>query len=190
MNQEKKLMSKPKHDMCPVCGKGELQPVRGVFKTQIEGADGHPMTLSVPDVTWRHCGLCSEDLLDDGASQAITRAHRAALNLLTAEEIRSLRQRLGKTQGQMSALLGIGEKTYCRWESGTHFQSEAFDRYLRLLQAAPEVVDVLNEIRLSKEGTVPTVTAFTYLEDISAYQNTSEKFTRLLQAGAFQLQFT
>jgi putative zinc finger/helix-turn-helix YgiT family protein len=183
-------MSKQKRDVCLACGKDGLKQVTGEFETQIEDAGGHPMTLSVPGVTWLHCESCGEDLLDDNASEAITRAHRAALHLLTGEEIRSIRQRFGKTQGQMSELLGIGEKTYCRWESGTHFQSEAFDRYLRLLQAMPEVVDVLNEIRRFKEGDLcASTTTFAYLENMSVYQNTSERFTRLLQTGAFQLQF-
>ena len=100
----------------------------------------------VPGINWRHCDSCNEDLLSEEATAAITASHRAVLKLLTAEEIRSIRQRLDKTQAQMSELLGIGEKTYCRWESGTHFQSEAFDRYLRALQASPDLVDLLNDI--------------------------------------------
>jgi putative zinc finger/helix-turn-helix YgiT family protein len=184
-------MPQPKLDVCPACGAGSLKEVTGEFKTQIEGADGRPTTLSVPEVSWRHCDSCGEDLLDEDATKAITRAHRAALKLLTAEEIRSLRQRLGKTQAQMSELLGIGEKTYCRWESGVHFQSEAFDRYLRLLEAAPELVDLLNEIRLYKQGNPTSVaSAFTYLENVAAYEGTSERFVQLLQTGPFQLQST
>ena len=167
-------MPKGKHDVCLACGTGNLERVTGEFKTQIDGPDGHPMTLVVPDVTWRHCAACGEDLLDHKASEAISRAHRAALRLLGAEEIRSVRQRLGKTQAQMSELLGIGEKTYSRWESGTHFQSEAFDRYLRLLQV-PEVLDALNEIRRYKQGSAESpASKFEYVEDVSAYQGVSE----------------
>jgi putative zinc finger/helix-turn-helix YgiT family protein len=189
MKRREKTMSKHKPDLCPACGEGDLENVNGEFKTQIEGQDGQPMTLSVPNLSWRHCRSCGEDLLNEDASAAITKAHRAALKLLTSEEIRSIRQNLGKTQAQMSELLGIGEKTYCRWESGTHFQSEAFDRYLRLLQAVPEMVDVLNEIRLAKEGAAQSAAVtFSYLENAAAYESTSERFVRLLQTGPFQLQ--
>jgi putative zinc finger/helix-turn-helix YgiT family protein len=153
---------------------GDLKEATGEFKTQIEGPDGRSMNLSVPNVTWRHCASCGEDLLDQNASETITRAHRAALKLLTAEEIRSIRRSLDKTQAQMGELLGIGEKTYCRWESGTHFQSEAFDRYLRLLQV-PEVVDLLNDIRLYKQGSAKSDSSkFQYIEDISAYESVGE----------------
>jgi putative zinc finger/helix-turn-helix YgiT family protein len=179
-------MPKEKSSTCLICGAGGLEQIAGEFKTQIDGPDGRPMTLSVPGLTWRHCKSCGEDLLDENASEAITRAHRAALKLLTAEEIRSLRQRLGKTQAQIGELLGIGEKTYCRWESGTHFQSEAFDRYLRLLQE-PEVVDLLNEIKLNKEGAKQSVASkFTYLK-VSAYENVSESRKRCSPAAWFAL---
>jgi putative zinc finger/helix-turn-helix YgiT family protein len=175
-------MPKEKNNVCLACGVDDLKQVTGEFKTQIEGPDGHPMTLAVPDLTWLHCNSCGEDLLDDKASEAITKAHRAALKLLTAEEIRSLRQRLGKTQAQMGELLGIGEKTYCRWESGTHFQSEAFDRYLRLLEE-PEVVDLLNEIKLYKQGAEKSAAStFTYLK-ISAYDSVSETRKRSAPAA-------
>jgi len=167
-------MPRAKSKACAVCGMGNLREITGAFSTQIEGPDGHVMTLSVPDVTWRHCDSCGEDLLDNEESAKVTRAHRAALKLLTAEEIRSIRQRLGKTQAEMGELLGIGEKTYCRWESGTHFQSEAFDRYLRLLEM-PEVVDRLNEIRLYKEGLAETAASkFQYIGDLSQYEIASE----------------
>lgn len=167
-------MSKERNDICPACGVGKLEEVTGEFKTEVVGPDGRPMALAVPNLHWRHCESCSEDLLGHNASEAITRAHRAALKLLTAEEIRSLRQKLGKTQGQMSSLLGIGEKTFCRWESGTHFQSEAFDRYLRLLDL-PEVVDALNEVRLYKEGSAKALASkFEFIEDVSAYESVGE----------------
>jgi putative zinc finger/helix-turn-helix YgiT family protein len=170
-------MSKEKSSLCLVCGADALEHATGQFTTQIDGPDGRPMALSVPGLTWRHCKSCGEDLLDETSSQAITKAHREALKLLTAEDIRALRQELGKTQAQMGELLGIGEKTYCRWESGTHFQSEAFDRYLRLLQE-PEVVGLLNEIKLEKEGTAQSIASkFRYLQ-ISVSENVSDSRKR------------
>jgi putative zinc finger/helix-turn-helix YgiT family protein len=181
-------MRTQRHNACPVCGEGSLKEVTGEFTTLIDGPDGQ-IPLKVPGVVWKQCGSCGEDLLDDDASRVITRAHRTALGLLTAEEIRGIRVRLGKTQVQMSELLGIGEKTYCRWESGTHFQSEAFDRYLRLLRAVPEAVSILTDIGRAKEGQREGPgSLFPYLQNISKYETTSERFTELLLVGPFQLQ--
>jgi putative zinc finger/helix-turn-helix YgiT family protein len=182
-------MQREKDEVCPLCGEGKLAEVKGDFAAQVDSPGGHPIKLIVSGLSWRHCDSCNEDLLDEQASAAITASHRAALKLLTADEIRLIRQKLGKTQGQMSELLGIGEKTYCRWESGTHFQSEAFDRYLRALQASPGLVDVLNHIRRQKESTPPpSASKFKYLESPSAYESTNEQFTLLLRVGCFHLQ--
>ena len=54
--------------------------------------------------------------------------------------------RLGLKQAEISRLLGIGEKTYCRWETGAYVQSLAFDRYLRLLIAEPRNVHLLKQM--------------------------------------------
>ncbi len=108
------------------------------------GGDSH--VLIVPGVTWLECEDCGEITLDDQAMSVVETAQRKARGLLTPEEIRALRVRLAKTQEGMSELLGIGEKTYCRWESGSYIQSEAFDRYLRLLIADESNVHALQEI--------------------------------------------
>lgn len=54
------------------------------------------------------------------------------LGLLLPEEIKDLREQLGLTQKRMSELLQIGEKSYCRWETGRERPS----RSLNLLLAA------------------------------------------------------
>jgi hypothetical protein len=92
----------------------------------------------------------------------------------------------------MARLLGIGDKTYCRWESGSYIQSEAFDRYLRLLLIAPENLEVLEEIvRAKEEGAEPGVeaslgTAF-FIEELegqAALVERGEVFTSLLVQGS------
>lgn len=103
-------MQRQKGEVCPLCEKGKLSEVKGDFTTEVDGPGGHLTRLIVPGLSWRHCDSCNEDLLNEEASAAITASHRVALKLLTADEIRSIRQNLGKTQGQMSELLGIGER--------------------------------------------------------------------------------
>ena len=169
---------------CLVCGVENLEEVNGVFQTEIEGPQGRTVKLSVPNLHWQHCGSCGEDVLDDAASEAITKAHRSALNLLGADEIRSLREVLGKTQAEMADLLGVGEKTFTRWESGSHFQTEAFDRYLRLLQR-PGVVDLLNDIKLGKEGGSESPSSQFQFLKVAAYESISESRKRSSPATWF-----
>jgi putative zinc finger/helix-turn-helix YgiT family protein len=173
---------------CPICGKGILKALSGEFKATFEDNDGKRRDLLVPNITYEKCDSCGEELLDQDASKRISQAQRAAMGLLSADQIRAIRQKLGRTQRKMSELLGIGEKTYCRWESGTHFQSEAFDRYLRLLTTDLNALKALERIQLEKEFDTEAHTSdpkFAYLDDISVYEEASIQFIGILQTGPF-----
>jgi DNA-binding transcriptional regulator YiaG len=52
------------------------------------------------------------------------------MGILLPSEIKELRLRIGRTQLQMSELLGIGEKTYTRWETGRERPSQSLNRML------------------------------------------------------------
>jgi len=140
-------------------------------------------------VTYQKCENCGEEILDQNASTKISNAQRAAMGLLSADEIRRIRQLLNRTQSQMSNLLGIGEKTYCRWESGSYFQSEAFDRYLRLLRADSGTVKLLERICLEKRGQVEAGKSgvdFLYLKDnVHVYESISYQFNETMRSGLF-----
>src|SRR5271156_426415 len=119
--------------ICPECKNETLLEKEGVYETTYLDREDESHPLNVPDVAWLQCTNCGEAILDDRAMAVIENVRRAAMGLLAPDQIRSLRTTLQKTQKAMSALLGVGEKTYCRWESGSYMQSESSDRYLRLL---------------------------------------------------------
>lgn len=52
------------------------------------------------------------------------------LGVLLPSEIKTMRERLGLTQHQMSELLSTDEKTYPRWENGRERPSESMNRLL------------------------------------------------------------
>lgn len=170
-------------ETCPICGNKSLRNQVGEFKSEFEGQDGISIPLIIPNLNWKHCDNCGEDILDHEATQVVSAAQRSALGLLTAEELKNLRGRLRKSQQQMSELLGIGKKTYCRWESGTHFQSEAFDRYLRLLDLVPSNVRMLESLKKQPASSHPH--EFRYLRNPSVYESSGRQFLALLETGPF-----
>jgi len=182
------MKTRPASKPCPVCGKGVLHLIAGEFKTHFEDHRGARREFVVPDLRYEKCDACGEEIFDQDASERISDGQRAAMGLLSVDEIRGIRQLLGRTQREMSELLGIGEKTYCRWESGTHFQSEAFDRYLRLLRSEPKAAKVLERISNEKSGAQETAAVnygFEYLGDIRTYESLSLQFNEMLQLGPF-----
>jgi putative zinc finger/helix-turn-helix YgiT family protein len=178
--------------ICPECKRESLIRRTGEYETTYIDHDGRSKGLRVPDVTWLECSNCGEAILDDRAMASIEAARRSAVGLLTPNEIREFRAQLHRTQKAMSVLLGIGEKTYCRWESGSYVQSEASDRYLRLLMADRSNVDLLQEIANGKSRPAPAEPleelrrTFSAIKDVRAVAGRSQTFVALLVQGRLQ----
>lgn len=179
-------------EQCPICGEQAMRLHRGPYGTKFTDRDGTVRDLVVPGVERRLCTSCGQEILEPDAEYKVSEARRGALGLLTAEELLAFRQRWQKTQTEMSDLLGVGEKTYCRWESGDYIQSEAFDRYLRLLIEEPSNVGVLHGIILAKEfksvpGMIEQVRAvFSYLGDFPDVEKTEKQFLEAMASGTLQ----
>jgi putative zinc finger/helix-turn-helix YgiT family protein len=176
---------------CPECKKGVLVERTDEYETTYRDRNERSHRIRVPGVTWLECEKCGEAILDDRAMSIIEAARREALGLLSPEEIRSFRTSLQKTQGAMSALLGIGEKTYTRWETGAFIQSEAFDRYLRLLMENHENLVLLQGIanakkeKLDSANTTPSKQfVFDQIGDVARVQEQGRAFVDLFVRGA------
>ena len=80
-------------------------------------------------------------------------------------------------------------KTYCRWESGSYIQSEAFDRYLRLLIVRESNVHFLDEIAkgrpiiASSESVDEFQETFGSIRDIRTVLERSRTFVDLFARG-------
>jgi putative zinc finger/helix-turn-helix YgiT family protein len=176
---------------CPECKEGVLVERTGEYETTYRDRNERSHPLRVPGVTWLECEKCGDVTLDERAMSNIEAARREVLGLLSPDKIRAFRASLQKTQGAMSALLGIGEKTYTRWESGAFIQSEAFDRYLRLLMENEENLVLLQRIAIVKKeklglgSAVPSKRAiFDQLGDLARFEEQGRVFVDLLVRGA------
>ena len=69
--------------------------------------------------------------------------YRRKHGLLSAHEIRAIRERFGLTQAEFASLLRLGANTLSRWESGRNVQTEAMDMLLRLIRDLPGSIDYL-----------------------------------------------
>ncbi len=63
--------------------------------------------------------------------------YRKKHGLLSAHEIRALRERFHLTQAGLAHLLRFGANTVSRWESGRNVQTAAMDLLLRLIRDLP-----------------------------------------------------
>ena len=178
--------SENKVDMCPICGKGHLHVEVGEFRSDFVADDGKRRDVIVPRINKLVCDQCGEYILDPQSEERISAAQRKALGLLGADELTNLRKSLGKSQESIAELLGLGKKTWCRWESNDYFQSEAFDRYLRLLIFAPVNVQALQIIdRKKRDGDINLAEMFRYLPDVTSTEALAGAFMPVLVDGPF-----
>lgn len=100
------------------------------FKTRLERVEieepvhiptldgtGIAETIPVKVMAWRD-RKDGEIYFDTEAAAVLDKVKARHMGLLTPEQIKALRRRLGLTQPQISELLQIGEKTWTRWETG------------------------------------------------------------------------
>ena len=77
--------------------------------------------------------VTGEVYLTGEALEIMDKAKARLMGVLLPTEIKELRSRMDLTQRQMCDLLGIGEKTYTRWESGRERPSQSLNRLLAAL---------------------------------------------------------
>ena len=105
---------------------------------------GEHFGVQVESEVCDHCGFrVLTDAQADAYALAGTTEYRLRHGLLTSDEIRDSRRRLGKmSQRDFAKYLGVGEASVKRWEAG-HIQDESSDRLIRMktdLHAAKENV--------------------------------------------------
>ena len=124
-----------------------MKEARGRLKVPINGEE-----ISVPTTTHLKCPKCGEIVL---RFQEAKRLHEDAIEiyrrkhgLLSADEIRAIRERFDLNQADLARLLRLGANTVSRWESGRNVQIAAMDTLLRIIRDLPGSIDYLRPRRL------------------------------------------
>jgi putative zinc finger/helix-turn-helix YgiT family protein len=128
-------------DACPNCGTKMLER-RGRLCLPINGEE-----ISVPSARFLRCPNDGEIVLRFLDSKRLHEdaiaIYRRKHGLLSADEIRVIRERFDLTQSNLARLLRLGANTVSRWESGRNVQTAAMDILLRLIRDLPGSIDYL-----------------------------------------------
>ncbi len=111
----------------------------------------------------RRCDHCDFDYLDNEGERLKHEAVCRHLGVLTPQEIRGIRERLGLSRSALAKLTGIGEASLSRWENGIKIQTPGYDRYLRLL-GHDGVASLLGRLDRAPSAIQPRHTKFRLLE--------------------------
>jgi HTH-type transcriptional regulator/antitoxin MqsA len=130
-------------EACPACG-AAMVVRRGTLRLPVNGEE-----IAVPSSAHLRCPKCGEILLRYQDSKRLGEdaigIYRERHGLLSAGEIRAIRERFGLTQADLARLLHLGANTFSRWESGRNVQTAAMDMLLRLIRDLPGSMEYLRE---------------------------------------------
>lgn len=120
--------------ICPSCGKGSF--VRTIRDHTVSLPEG--LKIVVPDVELEVCDFCHETSISLESSIKVQAYVDEQNELLVQKELVAIREKLGVDQTEMSEILGLGGKTYHRWEKGHQIPSRSMGYYLRILSEFPD----------------------------------------------------
>lgn len=128
---------------CPSCGT-LMKEARGRLTVPINGEE-----VAVPSASHLKCPECGEIVLRFQEAKRLhedgVEVYRRKFGLLSADEIRALRERFRLSQADFARLLRLGANTVSRWESGRNVQSASMDMLLRLIRDLPGSIDYLRD---------------------------------------------
>lgn len=126
---------------CVMCGNESLRLEESTRMVDING-----VATEVPfRIHW--CESCGGEMaLGDDLrfnARAMRQTRKKNYGMLTGEEVRQVRKRLGLNQEQAAKLFGGGPVAFSKYENDEITQSEAMDRLLWLVGICPELLALL-----------------------------------------------
>ena len=139
---------------CPICETGTFQLVQ-IDHTEMLPEDD-PMLIR--NIWVEHCDHCGELVFPGETVQFIESFIAEQTEQLAPRELERVRDGLGiQTQDEMSEILGLGKKTYHKWESGSQFPTRSMCYYIRVLAQFPAALEWLRERAWRKQNRLAKV---------------------------------
>jgi len=103
-------------DACPTCGT-MMRRTQEAVTSSVNGEE-----IRVPKISHLRCPKCGEGLFSLQEAEALRLGafdiYRRTHGLLSADEIRAIRERYSLTQAELARLLRLGGNTVSRWGGG------------------------------------------------------------------------
>lgn len=144
-------------DSCSICAEGKLSE-----QIITEEFEYKSKKIRISNYHIYRCDECKEELVSPKTiretEKILTDFRRGIDGLLTSDEIKSIRKKIGKTQKDLATLLEVGEKTFARYENGQVTQSKAMDILLRLMGNFPDILNQIGkEVKFDYEVKAPPI---------------------------------
>ena len=122
------------------CGHGKFELVQIDHSANV--ANDNP--IAIPNIWVDRCNHCGEILFPGDTVHYIETVVAEETEQLTGRDLEQIREDLGvDRQDEMSEILGLGTKTFHKWESSSQLPTRSMCYYIRLLAKFPEVFEWL-----------------------------------------------
>ena len=125
----------PEGEKCHGCDEGRLKNVTRDYKVMLPEGD----SVTVANLSFRECSKCGDAVFPSAAAERIDQAVRDHTEPITPEELRKIRELLQTNKTLLAESLGLGSKTWIRWEAGDQAISRSMGYFIRAMARFPEV---------------------------------------------------
>lgn len=99
-------------------------------QVKVFGVDGMPIGAVSVEVPLERDDITGEWCYGPDAIRIIDEVKRRYANIVSPSQVRCIRDRFGMTQEGMCKMLGLGARTWTRWETGAIIPNQAMNRML------------------------------------------------------------
>ncbi len=162
--------------LCPLCRKGHFA------LSQINHTEALPdgNLIALRDIWVDRCDSCGEVVFPAETTQFIETIVAEETEQLTPQELERIREDFGTDQTETGEILGLGSKTFHRWESGHQFPTRSMSFYIRVIAEFPQAFEWLrqrawrNKNRIATSGLAKDWTAM--FPDLVASPTVTDRF--------------
>ena len=133
MSDESK--NKSTNNICPTCRNATIRRVTRDYKVNLP--DGQ--TSTVANLSFEECPECKDEFFSSEAMDRISDKVSAELDSLSSSDLKRIREKLQPNMTLLAESLGLGSKTWMRWENGEQNISRSMGYFIRTLSQFPEV---------------------------------------------------
>jgi putative zinc finger/helix-turn-helix YgiT family protein len=124
-------------DICPTCRNAKIRRVTRDYKVNLP--DGQ--TSTVANLSFEECPECKDEFFSSEAMDRISDKVSAELDSLSSSDLKRIREKLQPNMTLLAESLGLGSKTWMRWENGEQNISRSMGYFIRTLSQFPEVYE-------------------------------------------------
>lgn len=145
---------------CRSCRQMKVVPTKTDYALDVR-FDNQLVPIVANGIDIPTCQNCGEKVITVAVDDQVNAALHRHLNLLLPTQIRDGIERLGMSNRDIAARLGVSEELLWKWANGFTIQSRAMDNYLRVFFQFPQVREMLIAPALAPgdaAAAVPTAT--------------------------------